>query len=111
MMKITRTLQKQIDEKTETIEKHQMKYKQMEREFAEEQQHLKDRFEAQTVEMNKRNNQELDNQERQMKALLKAEEQLLEFKNQKMVRKREIENEENRYKMLLSLDAQVQKQG
>ena len=55
-MKITRTLQKQIDEKTETIEKHQMKYKQMEREFAEEQQHLKDRFEAQTVEMNKRNN-------------------------------------------------------
>ena len=46
-----------------------------------------------------------------MKALLKAEEQLLEFKNQKMVRKREIENEENRYKMLLSLDAQVQKQG
>ena len=36
MMKITRTLQKQIDEKTETIEKYTMKLTQMEREFAEE---------------------------------------------------------------------------
>jgi len=36
MMKITRTLQKQIDEKTETIEKYTMKLKQMEREFTEE---------------------------------------------------------------------------
>lgn len=46
-----------------------------------------------------------------MQTLLKAEEQLREFKNAKMVKKREIENEENRYKMLLSLDNQVQKQG
>lgn len=36
MMKVTRTLQKQIDEKTETIEKYTMKLEQMEREFAEE---------------------------------------------------------------------------
>lgn len=36
MMKITRTLQKQIDEKTETIDKYTMKLTQMEREFAEE---------------------------------------------------------------------------
>lgn len=36
MMKITRTLQKQIDEKTETIDKYSKKLKQMEREFAEE---------------------------------------------------------------------------
>ena len=42
-MKITRTLQKQIDEKTETIEKYTMKLKQMEREFTEEQNNLKDR--------------------------------------------------------------------
>ena len=46
-----------------------------------------------------------------MRTLLKAQEQLLEFKNEKMVKKKEIENEENRYKMLLSLDNQVQKQG
>lgn len=46
-----------------------------------------------------------------MQTLLKAEEQLREFKNAKMVKKKEIENEENRYKMLLSLDNQVQKQG
>ena len=36
MMKITRTLQKQIDEKTETIDKYTMKLEQMEREFKEE---------------------------------------------------------------------------
>ena len=46
-----------------------------------------------------------------MKELLKARDQLLEFKNTKMIRKKEIQNEENRYKMLLSLDNQVQKQG
>ena len=46
-----------------------------------------------------------------MQTLLKAEEQLREFNNAKMVKKKEIENEENRYKMLLSLDNQVQKQG
>lgn len=36
MLKITRTLQKQIDEKTETIDKYNAKLKQLEREFAEE---------------------------------------------------------------------------
>lgn len=36
MIKITRTLQKQIDEKTETIDKYTMKLQQMEREHAEE---------------------------------------------------------------------------
>ena len=43
MMKITRTLQKQIDEKTETIDKYTKKLKQMEMAYAEEQNHLKDR--------------------------------------------------------------------
>ena len=62
------------------------------------------RFDTQQVDMNKRNQQELDQQERQMRTLLKAQEQLLEFKNQKMVKKKEIENEENRYITLLSLD-------
>ena len=42
-----------------------------------------------------------------MRTLLKAQEQLLEFKNAKLIKKKEIENEENRYKMLLSLDNQV----
>jgi len=42
-----------------------------------------------------------------MKELLKTRDQLLEFKNTKMIRKKEIQNEENRYKMLLSLDNQV----
>lgn len=62
------------------------------------------RFETQTVEMTKRNETELNNQAKKMKELLKARDQLLEFKNTKMIRKKEIQNEENRYKMLLSLD-------
>ena len=36
MNKITKTLQKQIDEKTDTIEKYNAKLSQLEREFAEE---------------------------------------------------------------------------
>ncbi len=43
MNKITMTLQKQIDEKTETIDKYNAKLKQLEREFAEQQNQLKDR--------------------------------------------------------------------
>ena len=41
------------------------------------------------------------------KTHLENENQLLEFKNAKMVKKKEIENEENRYKLLLSMDNQV----
>lgn len=36
---------------------------------------------------------------------------LLEFKNARMIKKKEIENEENRYKMLLNQHGQVMKQG
>ena len=36
MNKITKTLQKQIDEKTETIEKYNAKLEQLERDFVEE---------------------------------------------------------------------------
>lgn len=107
MAKITKTLQKQIDEKNDTIEKYNAKLLQLERDFAEEQNQLKDRFETQTVEMSKRNESELNAQAKKMKDLLKARDQLLEFKNTKMTRKKEIQNEENRYKILLSQRAQV----
>jgi len=79
----------------------------MEMAYAEEQNHLKDRFETQVVEMNKRNQTELNQQEERMRTLYENENQLLEFKNAKMVKKKEIENEENRYKLLLSMDNQV----
>ena len=46
-----------------------------------------------------------------MKDLYKQRDQLYEFKNTKMIRKEEIKTEEEKYKMLLSLDNQVQKQG
>jgi len=57
--------------------------------------------------MSKRNESELNAQAKKMKDLLKARDQLLEFKNTKMTRKKEIQNEENRYKILLSQRAQV----
>ena len=57
--------------------------------------------------MNKRNQTELNQQEERMRTLYENENQLLEFKNAKMVKKKEIENEENRYKLLLSMDNQV----
>ena len=68
---------------------------------------LPTRFDAQQADMIKKNNAEQEQREGKMQTLLKAEEQLREFKNAKMVKKKEIENEENRYKMLLSLDNQV----
>ena len=36
---------------------------------------------------------------------------MLEFKNAKMIKKQEIENEANRYRMLLNILGQVDKQG
>lgn len=36
---------------------------------------------------------------------------LLDFKNERMLKKKEIENEENRYKMLLATHGEVIKQG
>jgi len=46
-----------------------------------------------------------------LRQLSKTQEMLLEFKNARMIKKKEIENEENRYKMLLSQHGQVMKQG
>lgn len=53
--------------------------------------------------MGKKNEQDQNQQEKHMRKLLQAQEQLLEFKNQRLIKKKEIENEANRYKMLLSL--------
>lgn len=50
-------------------------------------------------------------QAKQMRALQKRQEELLEFKNSKMIKKKEIENEAGRYKMLLNILGQVRKQG
>lgn len=46
-----------------------------------------------------------------MQSLQKREEELLEFKNAKMIKKKEIENESERYKSLLNILGLVRKQG
>ena len=43
--------------------------------------------------------------------MVATQEQLLEFKNTRMIKKKELENEEQRYKTLLSQLVHVEKQG
>ena len=50
-------------------------------------------------------------QQKQIKARDRQQEEILEFKNSQMLKKKEIENEANRYKMLLNILGQVRKQG
>ena len=55
-----------------------------------------------TQELQKKNEVDQKNQADKLKQLAKTQEMLLEFKNARMIKKKEIENEENRYKMLLA---------
>ena len=111
MLKITRTLQKQIDEKNDTIEKYTAKLKQLEREADQEKSMLEDKHSTLQTELQKKQEHDINNQQTRLKQLSKTQEMLLEFKNARMIKKKEIENEENRYKMLLNQHGQVMKQG
>ena len=111
MLKITRTLQKQIDEKNETIEKYSAKLKQLEREAEQEKEMLNEKHATLQTELQKKQEHDINNQQTRLKQLSKTQEMLLEFKNARMIKKKEIENEENRYKMLLNQHGQVMKQG
>jgi hypothetical protein len=50
-------------------------------------------------------------QVKQMQELQATQEQVLEFKNTRMLKEKELENEEQRYKTLLTQLVQVEKQG
>ena len=104
-------LQKQIDEKNETIEKYQAKLLQLEREAEQEKTMIEEKHGTMQQELKKKNEMDQNNQNDRLKQLAKAQEMLLEFKNTRMLKKKEIENEENRYKMLLATHGQVIKQG
>ena len=107
MLKITRTLQKQIDEKNDTIEKYTAKLKQLERESAQEKDMLESKHGQLNEELKKKQDHDINAQQARLKKLSENQEMLQEFKNAQMVKKKEIENEENRYKMLLSQHSAV----
>jgi len=50
-------------------------------------------------------------QVKQMQELQATQEQVLEFNNTRMLKEKELENEEQRYKTLLTQLVQVEKQG
>lgn len=53
----------------------------------------------------------MSEQVKQMQELQATQEQVLEFKNTRMLKEKELENEEQRYKTLLTQLVQVEKQG
>ena len=65
MMKITKTLQKQIDEKNDTIEKYEKKLKQLENDFEMDKATRQDVFKNQSESMAKHQDSQLNRQEKQ----------------------------------------------
>ena len=97
MMKITRTLQKQIDEKNETIEKYAKKLKQLEQEYEVDKANRQDMFKQQSDNIAKHQETQQNRQEKQRRQLMKQKMELEEFKNVKQAKKQEIQNEKKRY--------------
>lgn len=74
-------------------------------------QKTEDQAETHKKEIIHRQEQAIQDQAKQMKKLVATQEQLLEFKNTRLVKERQLENEEKRYKALLSQLLHVEKQG
>ena len=111
MVKITRTLRKQIEEKEETIENYQKRLQQLQQNASKENKTLQDKYEFQKAELIRKQENELTEQNKQMKQLKTTQESILEFENSKLIKEKELENEENRYKMLLRQLTEVKEQG
>jgi hypothetical protein len=60
------------------------------------------KFDFEKKELVRKQDIQVNEQHRQMQNLVATQETLLEFKNTRMVKKKELENEEQRYKTLLS---------
>ena len=69
MLKITRTLQKQIDEKNDTIEKYTAKLKQLEREADAEKADLSNKHGTLNEELKKKQDHDINAQQARLKKL------------------------------------------
>ena len=72
---------------------------------------LTDKHGQLTEDLKKKQDFDINAQQARLKKLSENQEMLQEFKNAQMVKKKEIENEESRYKMLLSQHSAVVRQG
>lgn len=111
MIKITRTLQKQIDEKQETIAQYEAKLQQLESSLNVEHASLKKKYEFETNEVQRKQENEIKEQEKQMRALKQQQAELLEFKTTRLVKKQELQTAEQRYKLLLQQLSEIERQG
>lgn len=71
----------------------------------------KEKTEFEKKEITRKQDVQLQEQSKTMNTLVATQEMLLEFKNTRMVKKKQLENEYARYKTLLSQLLHVEKQG
>eukprot|EP00351_Strombidinopsis_sp_SopsisLIS2011_P006042 CAMPEP_0116884718 /NCGR_PEP_ID=MMETSP0463-20121206/17725_1 /TAXON_ID=181622 /ORGANISM="Strombidinopsis sp, Strain SopsisLIS2011" /LENGTH=127 /DNA_ID=CAMNT_0004541733 /DNA_START=80 /DNA_END=463 /DNA_ORIENTATION=+ len=114
-MKITRTLQKQIDEKTEVISQYKQKLINLQASSDKDQKGLKDKYDFQIGELNRKQDIEYNEQQKKIKEL-QGKQEKLQAEQQweqggQLSKKVEVENEEARFKMLLRQLEEVTLQG
>lgn len=111
MMKVTRTLSSQIEEKDLNIERYKLLLKRKKEEVSEEQKKIKETFENAKKQEEKTRDQGLTEQAMQIKKMSEQEEDLNFYFSNHDQKQQEIQNEENRFKMLLQQLAEVEAQG
>lgn len=111
MLKITRTLQKQIEEKEAKITDYKSRIHQLQGEEDSRRTKTDAKFESEKSELQRKQKEEEELQENKIQELQDQEQTLLEFKNTQMVAKKQRQNLEQRYKMLLRKLTEVERQG
>lgn len=101
MMKVTRTLQSQIDEKDETIEKYTRILKTKKNTAVEEKRKIKENFENAKSNEDKQREATLEEQRKDIVKMSEQEEDINFYYNNYEEKQAEITNEESRFKMLL----------
>ena len=111
MLKVTRTLQSQIDEKERTIEQYKLVLKQEKEKAKEDKKRIKENFETSKKNEDQNRDNTLDEQRRDIQKMSEQEEDINFYYNNYEEKQAEIKNEENRFKMLLRQLAEVEAQG
>lgn len=92
MLKITRTLQKQIDEKEAKIGDYRTKIQQLSQHEESARAHVEKKFESEKSELMRKQKDEDNAQEEKIEELQNQEQTLLEFKNTQMIAKKQRQN-------------------
>lgn len=111
MLKVTRTLQAQIDEKNAKIEDQKAQLKAKKERAFEEKRKIKENFESAKTKEDKQREIYMEEQRREIQKMSEQEEDINFYYNNYEEKQAEILNEENRFKMLLRQLAEVEAQG